>query len=279
VSGKQPPIPGSDEEPIPVNLMKWRKAIRHPSGPRSATVRHVLLTLATWAGSDGREMFPSIETLSVATRLHRETVRRALEEAWSEGWVIRTQRPARDPRAHWSYEYAAAAPAGFVREHGTDVGDRWDTNPVFTSERRNRPRTKQGRNAASVPAQDRDEGAPSRVSSRSSVESVPVVSGERPCPGSISSLSSVESVPVQDSRTSSSEVITEEESLNTSLEGALTRTRAREPKSVDREEQLRKSIGAEIRLLAAQGLKQHAIASAIGVHIDIVLRELREVNS
>lgn len=39
------------------------------------------------------------------------------------------------------------------------------------------------------------------------------------------------------------------------------------------------AIGAEIRRQAAQGLKPRDIASAIGVHIDIVLRELRQVNS
>lgn len=39
------------------------------------------------------------------------------------------------------------------------------------------------------------------------------------------------------------------------------------------------AIGAEIRRQASQGLKPRDIASALGVHIDIVLRELHQVNS
>lgn len=39
------------------------------------------------------------------------------------------------------------------------------------------------------------------------------------------------------------------------------------------------ALAGEIRRQASQGLKPRDIASAIGVHIDIVLRELRQVNS
>lgn len=202
--------------PVPVNLMKWRKAIRHPEGPKSSTVRHVLLTLSTWADSSGVQMYPSIETLSVATALHRETVRRALEHAVREGWVTRVRRPARDPRAHWSYAYGAAVPLGFSSKYGADVGDRWDTDPIWTSERRKRRRTRQGRSGGSVTTQNGDERGRTGDGESASVpvvsEFVPVVSDERPCPESRSSLSCVDFVPVQGSETSSMT-----SSLNTSV--------------------------------------------------------------
>lgn len=192
-----------------VDLIKWRKALRHPNGPPKATIRHVLLTLSTWGSKDGGDMFPAIETLSTATRLNRETVRRALRDATQAGWVLR-QKMQRALGGFY-YEYQASLPDRWLDLN--DPNDRWETNPEFASERQKRHRARQGR----VPAQDRDatsdrmgaikSNGDRHHAQRSAVpvhsRGVPDLSSTRPGLESAASLSTVGSVPVQDSPTSS----------------------------------------------------------------------------
>lgn len=194
-----------------VDLMKWRMALRHPNGPATANIRHVLLTLSTWGSKDGGDMFPSIETLATATRLHRETVRRALKDATQAGWVMRQEMPRRGPLGGFRYVYQASVPDQWLEQNKLD--DRWETNPEFVSERQKRHRVRQGR----VPAQDRDTSVSAMASAMekngdrhaerlavpADSRSVPVVSRKRPGPESAVSLSTVDGVPVQDSPTSS----------------------------------------------------------------------------
>lgn len=125
----------------PVDLLKWRRALRHPNGPRSPIVRHVLLTLATWGDSQGGSMFPGTETLAVATALARNTVAKALKTAIADGWVDRSERNRHGPYGKPRFCYEATVPAGWAYEH--DVDHPWETDPTWTSERRNRGRLSQ----------------------------------------------------------------------------------------------------------------------------------------
>jgi hypothetical protein len=167
--------------------MSWRRALRHPAGPASATVRHVLLTASTYASKDGGDMYPSIETLSIGTALNNETVRRAMKRAVDDGFVLREERDRRGPFGGVRYSYHAALPDNWLAENQLDAP--WEQDPNFVSERLRRHRAKQGH----VPT----------LSSDVRKATVPVVSASRPCPASVVSLSTVGRVPYQDSTTSS----------------------------------------------------------------------------
>lgn len=198
-------------QPQACDLLKWRRAIRHPRGPGKSTTRHVLLTLATWGSSSGEAMFPTIETLAVATGLHRETVRRALDEAERGGWVQRSPRRhitgdrITDARiSRWSYSACIPDDALLV----DDVEHPWERDPKWVSERGHRPRRKQGH----VPAQDRDNKSANSHGVPVVRENVPAQDGHVPAQRG--------HVPAQDSISSPLHDL-----LNTSsLRDALTRT-------------------------------------------------------
>lgn len=155
--------------------------------------RHVLLTLSTWAATDGSEMFPSIETLAIATGRNRETVRRTLERAAQEGWVLRESRARLGPFAGHRYMYAATVPRNFLMEHVCEGWESsWTRDSALVSERaRKRHRSRQGR----VTAADRDKsGRFGTVSREASLSGAGTVTTE----SSDVSLSGVASVPVLD---------------------------------------------------------------------------------
>lgn len=127
------------EPSVQVELILWRNALRHPNGPASV-VRHVLLTLSTWASSDGGSMYPSIEMLAIATGLHRETVRRATERAAAEGWIIRAARERSGARAGLRYSYHASVPRAFDAMATNGWETAWMRDPSLVSERRRRQR-------------------------------------------------------------------------------------------------------------------------------------------
>jgi hypothetical protein len=169
---------------VRVNRHQWVRFLRHPKGPRSPTVRLTLMMMSTWANSAADNMWPSIETLAVATNQHRDTVQRALAEAVSEGYVIREPRgPGPDPvtaaRLH-GYNYAATIPDSWPIAR---LEERWERDPEFVSERTRRPRRKPGR----VPDVDRD----------TTQSGVPVVCLERPGPVPPTSRSCAPDVPAQ----------------------------------------------------------------------------------
>lgn len=116
-------------------------------------------------------MWPGIETLSSATGLHRETVRRALDDCARDGWVLRCPRKKitgnsiSDARLA-GYIYFATVPAGWIDANGGAAFNQWRDERQYVSERAKRPRNQQGH----VPTVDRD--APST--------DVPVLSGDVP---------------------------------------------------------------------------------------------------
>jgi hypothetical protein len=152
------------------------------------------MMMSTWARLAGDNMWPSIETLSRATGLHRDTVQRALSEAVNHGYVIREPRgPGPDPvtaaRLH-GYKYSAAIPDSWPIAW---LDERWERDPEFVSERTLRPRRRPGR----VPDEDRD--------TTGSV--VPVVRSQRPGPVRETSRSCAVDVPAQTGMKASSEGI------------------------------------------------------------------------
>lgn len=70
------------------DLYEYRLAIRSDTGPDSATMRHVLLTLSQFMG-ENLYCYPSIKTLAAATALNEKTVRNQLTQAVNQGWIKR----------------------------------------------------------------------------------------------------------------------------------------------------------------------------------------------
>jgi hypothetical protein len=212
-----------------VDLVTWRRAIRHPFGPKKAVVRHVLLTLSTWGDKDGGSMYPSIETLHIACRLHRETVRRALNDASKEGWVKRQNRTRPSGDAYRAYEYSASVPSNW--KDWDDIDHPWDKDPSWNSERENRGVERAMR--ANRPHSGQGRVSPLRTGTGGSNGGVPVVDAGRPSPELAASLSRTVSVPVQDRLTSSGPP-----HRTSSREGRLTPT-ARE--SIDQQDRKQES--------------------------------------
>lgn len=93
-----------------LNRTEWCRAVASASGPSSAVVRHVLLTLALRMNSDAANAFPSQKTLATECGLSRRTIIRALESAELEGWLIR-KLGRRDGGRNWRLtEYAGSVP-------------------------------------------------------------------------------------------------------------------------------------------------------------------------
>jgi hypothetical protein len=250
-----------------IDLVRWRRALRHPHGPNSATVRHVLLTLSTWGNKKGESMFPRIEALAVATGLNRETVRRALILATDTGWVFRRPRVSETGRAMLDaqlhgYEYRAAVPGHFTDDMIKEV---WERNKNYVSERRSRQRRKQLREAMK-PVEVSPDLAPIPG------PGVPVLSGDVPVlSGDVPVLSEnvpvlSENVPVLD-RMISSGISSGISSENTS---SISSGQSPRPKTWERRE-FENAIEREIR----KRFKDHEVAKILSVPIEEV-RRVRE---
>jgi len=164
-------------------------------------------------------MFPSIETLSVGTDKHRETVRRALEKAARTGWVERALR-GRQPalgRGWKRYTYIATIPDGWV--HLDDIDYPWERDPTWTSERARTGAPRKAKPSRDVPVCDRDVKVGNGVGVPVPVDHVPALGRARPCPSRTTSQCHANDVPVPDSMTSSST-----HSETSSHEGALSST-------------------------------------------------------
>jgi len=68
----------------------WLDLVQSERGPPSPSVRHTLICLGLHADNDGRNCFPSVNTLVKKTRLGKRTVQRALTEARKAGWLRRS---------------------------------------------------------------------------------------------------------------------------------------------------------------------------------------------
>ena len=62
------------------------------NGPANSSQRFVLLAIADHAGDDGRNAYPSIETLARKTALSERTVMRAIDGLIASGYLLRTRR-------------------------------------------------------------------------------------------------------------------------------------------------------------------------------------------
>lgn len=103
-------------------VLRWRRAIAGPNGPRAATTRHVLLTLSIWMDDDGGSCFPSTQTIAAACALSERTVCTHLELADAAGWIRRQLRGA-GGQGWRSMEYFAALPSALndVQHDGANV--------------------------------------------------------------------------------------------------------------------------------------------------------------
>lgn len=82
-------------------LYEWRAAVLSARGPESPITRLVLLVLMTWAGPD-MTAFPSQAAIAKRCALSIRAVRKHLDIAEAEGWIIRGARYSRETgwRAH-----------------------------------------------------------------------------------------------------------------------------------------------------------------------------------
>jgi len=102
------------------DLFEYRKAIISDSGPDSATMRHVLLTLSQFMDED-LYCYPSIKTLAAATALNERTVRNQLQEAVHDGWIERKIKGI-NGKGWKLYDYIGAIPerAEFITAPSVD---------------------------------------------------------------------------------------------------------------------------------------------------------------
>jgi len=75
-------------------LIDYRNAIASATGPDSATMRHILLTLSLHMDRNLSSCWPSIKTLAARTGLNEKTVRNQLKQAEKKGWIKRGTRGA-----------------------------------------------------------------------------------------------------------------------------------------------------------------------------------------
>ncbi len=90
-------------------LFNWRWLIASARGPKSATTRHVLLTLSLHMGLDGDRARPSENRLAHETGLSERAVGIHLQHAVDGGWI--TRRIRREGRGWARYEYQAVIPS------------------------------------------------------------------------------------------------------------------------------------------------------------------------
>lgn len=87
----------------------WEKAVCQSD--LKPTTKHVLLTLATYAGRQGEAVFPSVMQLVADTGLGESTVREHLKKAKASGW-LETQPRHDGSGRQTSNLYHLAVPAG-----------------------------------------------------------------------------------------------------------------------------------------------------------------------
>lgn len=99
---------------------EWERVIRRAIV--ASTVKHVGLTLATYADKDGRNARPSVATLAATCALNERTVRRSLESLRELGLVERTFHGSTAGRKKLADVYSLMIPV--------DIFDRVELLPV-----------------------------------------------------------------------------------------------------------------------------------------------------
>lgn len=95
---------------------EWADAVMSESGPRSSTVRLVLLVLSTHMNGDGSKCFPGIPLLVKETALHRSTVLEAIRQAKADGWIAVEKIPRSGQRGGAYSFYHPLTPTNTVAE-------------------------------------------------------------------------------------------------------------------------------------------------------------------
>ena len=94
--------PISTDSKIPkYQFIDWLKSSDGPDDPNTC---YVLLTLTGYMDKNGGSCYPNIEDLVAVSKLSERTVRRHLDKAVHEGWIIRYAQPVRGGK-HVSYGY------------------------------------------------------------------------------------------------------------------------------------------------------------------------------
>jgi len=105
-------------------LFRWERVVLSDKGPKSPTMRHVLRTLSFHMDQHGRKCFPSIATLVRETGLSNRTVIDHLEQAVTDGWIIRAMRGGGRGWKRYEYEISfqfQASEEGSPRQNGEAV--------------------------------------------------------------------------------------------------------------------------------------------------------------
>lgn len=121
-------------EGLPVDTYRWRDAILSENGPRNATARLVLLTIAQHMKADGTGAWPSQELVARRACVSDRVVRTHLEIAARQGWVERV-RVRREHGRNWYFtEYAAVVPPAV---YGQLPERPWESDPDWRRPERN----------------------------------------------------------------------------------------------------------------------------------------------
>jgi hypothetical protein len=72
-------------ETRPVHI--WRDLIRSEDGPKSSTIRHILIDLGTFMDGDGGNCYPTQDTLEKTTGIYIKTISKHLKQARLDGWI------------------------------------------------------------------------------------------------------------------------------------------------------------------------------------------------
>lgn len=109
----KPETPTKKEVPY---VLRWRRTVCSPAGPKGLKVRGLLLALSLYAGnlnrSDGGGVYPSLRRLAEDAGTSRTVAKRLLAEAEKGGWIRRTQRLRENTHELTSSQYEFLTPQG-----------------------------------------------------------------------------------------------------------------------------------------------------------------------
>lgn len=95
-----------DDGPQPIGRFDWERVVKRAPMPKGC--KFLALVLATFAGTDGNHIRPSIVRLALEMEVSERTVIRALGWLRDEGWIIKIRQGNR--WAHKANEYRLSVP-------------------------------------------------------------------------------------------------------------------------------------------------------------------------
>lgn len=100
----------ADNPPTPCGRFEWERIIKRAPMPKGC--KYLALTLATFAGTDGHNIRPSVRRLALEMEVSERTVIRALGWLRDEDWIAKTRQGNR-----WlgkTNEYQLTLPPGVL---------------------------------------------------------------------------------------------------------------------------------------------------------------------